>query len=121
VVYNPLNLALLLQVSDGNAGETSVDFQALDENALADEPEGRNFLDDTVVGRLVKGDGVLSLILDFSLRPLLFLCGFTARRCRRSFSFGHDLGLYFGVDVGAGIQTVLKRLLPTPLEINYVI
>ena len=78
VVHNPLDLPLLLEVTDGDAGQAAVDLQPLDEDALADEAEGRDFLDDAVEQRLVDGDGVLSLVLDLALRPLLLLGSFAA-------------------------------------------
>ena len=78
VVHNPLDLPLLLQVPDGYPRKTPVDLQTLDEDALADEAEGGDFFEDTVVGGLVKGDGVLGLVLDLSLGPLLLLCGLAA-------------------------------------------
>ena len=69
-----LDLALLLQVSDSNSGKTAVNFQPLNEGRLRDHTEGWNFLNDTVVEGLVKGNGVLGLILDLSLGPFLLLC-----------------------------------------------
>ena len=89
MVHDPLDLLLLLQVTNGNAGQRAVNFETLDEDALADEFEGGNFLQDTVVDGLVEGDGVDGLILDLSLRPLLLLCGFATARCRGGcFCFG---------------------------------
>lgn len=88
MVYNPLDLTILLQMPDSNPGETAIDLQPLNEDALADESEGGDFLDDAVVCSLVKGDGVLSLVLDLSLGPLLFLRGFAATRRRGCFCLG---------------------------------
>ena len=73
MVHNPLDLPLLLQVPDGYPCKTPVDLQTLDEDALADEAEGRDLLEDTVVGRLVEDNGVLRLVLDLALGPLLLL------------------------------------------------
>lgn len=88
-MHNGLDKLLLLEVADGNAGERAVDLETLDEDALADELEGGDFLQDTVVGVLVEDDGVLGLVLDLSLGPLLLLCGLaTAARCRCCFCFG---------------------------------
>jgi len=91
VVHDPLDCPLLLQMPDGDTSQTSIDFQPLDEDALADESEGGNFLHYTVVGGLVKNDGMLGLILDLSLRPLFFLCGFATARGGGCFAscFGH--------------------------------
>lgn len=77
-MHNALDLTLLLQVPDCDTSQRAVDLETFDEDALADELEGGDFLQDTVVGGFVKGDGVLGLILDFSLGPLLLLCGFAA-------------------------------------------
>lgn len=78
VVNNALDMSLSLQMVDGYTGETAVDFEPLNENALADEAEGRDFLEDSVICGLVQDNGMLRLILHLSLRPLLLLCGFTA-------------------------------------------
>lgn len=74
-MYNGLDKLLPLEVADGNAGERAVDLETLDEDALADELEGGDFLQNTVVGGLVEDNGVLGLILDLSLGPLLLLRG----------------------------------------------
>lgn len=78
MVHDPLDLALLLQVPDSYPCQTPVDLQPLDEDRLADETEGGDLLQDTVVGRLVEDDGVLRLVLDLALGPLLLLCGLAA-------------------------------------------
>ena len=78
MVHDPLDRALLLQVPNRNARETAVNLQTLDEDALADEAEGRDLLDDTVERRLVEDDGVLRLVLDLALGPLLLLCSLAA-------------------------------------------
>lgn len=78
VVHDALDQALLLQMSDGNACQASIDLQTLNENALADEAPCRSFLHDTVEGSLVTDDGVLCLVLDLSLRPLLLLSSLSA-------------------------------------------
>jgi hypothetical protein len=77
VVYNPLDVSLFLQMTDSNTGKTAIDFEPFNENALANETEGRNFLEDSVVCRFVKDNSVLRLVLHLPLRPLLLLCGFT--------------------------------------------
>lgn len=88
MVNDALDRSIPLQMSDSKTSKTSTNLQSLDKDALADESEGGDLLDDSVEHDLVKGDGVLSLILDLSLGPLLFLCGFTATRWRGCFSFG---------------------------------
>jgi len=55
---------------------------------LADESESGDFLHDAVESRLVKNDGVLRLVLDLSLRPLLLFRGLsTAGRWGSCLSF----------------------------------
>ena len=89
MVNNSLDETLPLQVLDSNTGKTTVDLESFDEDGLGDVSEGGDFLEDTVVGGLVKGDGVLGLVLDLSLGPLLLLCGLAAAGRRgSSFSFG---------------------------------
>lgn len=83
-----LNRALLLQMSDCCTGQAPVDLEPLDENALADETEGGHFLDDTVKCDLVEDDGVLGLVLDFALGPLLLFGCLPPRGCCCCFCFG---------------------------------
>ncbi len=78
MVHNALDRPLLLQVPDGHACQGAVDFQTLDEDGLADEAEGGDLLNDAVEGRLVEDDGVLRLVLNLALGPLLLLCGLAA-------------------------------------------
>ena len=88
MVDDPLDLSLLLQVPDGYPCKGAVDLQPFDEDGLADEAEGGDFLQDTVVGSLVEDNSVLGLVLDLALGPLLLLCGLAAARCGRCLSFG---------------------------------
>jgi len=81
VVHNALDQAFFLQMSDGNACQTSIDLQAFNENTLADEAPGRHFLHDTVKGRLVTDDGVLCLVFDLSFRPLFLLSNILVTLC----------------------------------------
>lgn len=78
VVHDCLDLPLLLQMPDCDAGKRATDLQPLDEDRLADETESGDLLHNTVVGGLVNHDGVLGLVLDLSLRPLLLLGGLAA-------------------------------------------
>lgn len=71
MVNNTLDLALLLQVSDGNSRQATVYFESLDEDTLTNETEGGDLLHNTVVRGLVKDDSVLRFVLDLSLGPLL--------------------------------------------------
>ncbi len=56
---------------------------------MANESEGGDLLHNAVEGGLVKDDGMLRLVLDLSLGPLLLLRGFAAAGRRgSSLSFG---------------------------------
>ena len=44
MMHNPLDLLLLLQVANSDTSQATVDFETLDEDALADEFEGGDFL-----------------------------------------------------------------------------
>jgi hypothetical protein len=79
-MYDLLDKSFFLKVTDSDTGQATTNFETFNENTLADEFESRNFFEDTVVGDLVKGDRVLGLVLDLSLRPLLLLCRFSTRR-----------------------------------------
>ena len=78
MVNDALDLTLLLQVPDRYPRQGAVDLQPLDEDGLADEAEGGDLLEDAVERRLVEDDGVLRLVLDLALGPLLLLCGLAA-------------------------------------------
>ena len=77
-MHDPLYLLLLLQMADSDASQTTVNLEALNKDALADEFECGDFLQDSVIGGFVEVDRVLGLILDFSLRPLLLFSGFSS-------------------------------------------
>ena len=62
---------LSCEVLDGGSGERSVDLETVDEDRGGDELVSGHFLEELVVGSLVKGDGVVGLVLDLSLGPLL--------------------------------------------------
>lgn len=112
MVYDALDQTLFLEVPDGNTGETAVDFEPLDEDTLADETESGDFLHDAVICGLVDGDSVLSLVLDFSLGPLLLLCSFSAARWRGCFSFG--LGRIVSASSEFNSQHPPSNLPPSP-------
>ena len=80
MVHNTLDLTLLLQMPDRNPCERAVDLEPLDEDALRDKAEGRDFLDDTVEQALVECNGVLGLVLNLALRPFLLLGTLAAAR-----------------------------------------
>lgn len=64
-------------MTNSETGQATIYFETFSENALADEFEGGDFFEDTIVGGLVKRDRVYGLVLDLSLRPLLLLCRFS--------------------------------------------
>ena len=80
VMYDPLDKSFLLKVTDSDTGQATTNFETFNKNTLADEFEGGDFFEDSVVGGLVKRDGMLSLVLNLSLRPLLLLCRFSTCR-----------------------------------------
>lgn len=63
---NLLDLALLLKVGEGLAGERAVDLQTVDKGGDGDQAVGLDLLLETVRGGLVEDDGVLGLVLDCS-------------------------------------------------------
>lgn len=73
VVHEPLDLALALEVLDGGAGNGAIDLQTVDEGRLADHLESGDLLQDAVVQWPVEDDGVLCLVLNLALGPLLLL------------------------------------------------
>ena len=68
-----LDHALLLEVGDALAGQGTVDLHAVDENSDGDEAVGLDILVELLRGGLVEEDGVLGLVLDLALGPLLLL------------------------------------------------
>lgn len=66
VVDKGLDEAFLVEVSDSNTREGTVDLHSLDENGLRDHLESGYLLHDAVVGGLVANDGVVGLVLDFT-------------------------------------------------------
>ena len=79
MMYDPLDKSFFLKVTDSDTGQATTNFETFNENTLTDEFESGNFFEDTVVGGLVKRNGMYGLVLDLSLRPLLFLCRFSTR------------------------------------------
>lgn len=53
------------------AGQRSIDAQAVNQDGRRDELRGRDFLHKLIHRLLVKVDGVVGLVLDFSFGPLL--------------------------------------------------
>jgi hypothetical protein len=70
---NRLDHALLLEVGKALAGQRAVDLHAVDEGSDGDEAVRLDILVELLRGGLVEQDGVLCLVLDLALRPLLLL------------------------------------------------
>jgi hypothetical protein len=68
-----LDLALLLEVLDALAGEGAVDLHSVDQDSDGDEAVRLDILVQLLGDGLVEDDGVLGLVLDLALRPLLLL------------------------------------------------
>ena len=68
-----LDHALLLEVVEALAGQRAVDLHAVDESGDGDEAVGLDILVELLRGGLVEDDGVLGLVLDLALGPLLLL------------------------------------------------
>lgn len=79
VVNDTLDLALALEVVDSQACKRTVDLQTVNEHTRGDHLERRHLLNDTLVESLVKSDGVLGLVLNAALGPLLLLAGLRRR------------------------------------------
>ena len=73
VVDHRLDLALTLKVADRQTSQRAVDLQTVDEHTGRDHLERGHFLDHTLVQHLVEVHGVLGLVLDLALGPLLLL------------------------------------------------
>ena len=70
---NKLDLALLVELAERNTGQGAVDLQTIDHHGGGDELVCGYFLEDLLEGVLVECDGVVGLVLDLSLGPLLLL------------------------------------------------
>jgi hypothetical protein len=64
VTNNLLDLSLLLEISEGLAGQAAVDLETVDEGGDGDETVGLDILVESLSGLLLEDDGVLGLVLD---------------------------------------------------------
>lgn len=64
VMDDSLDLAVLLEVSNGTSRERAVDLHSVNQRRLRDHLEGGDLLEDLVVGWLVQDDGILCLHTD---------------------------------------------------------
>jgi hypothetical protein len=58
---------------DGHTGKRPIDSQTIDKDRGRDELVCGDFLQELVMGRLVKHHGIVGLVLDFAFGPLLLL------------------------------------------------
>lgn len=66
VAEDLLDLTLLLEISKSLAGQATVDLQTVDKGGDSDETVGLDILVEPLGGRLLKDDGVLGLVLNYS-------------------------------------------------------
>jgi len=78
VVGNDLDLALLQEILERQAGEGSVDLKAVNQDRGGNELVCGDLLKNLAEGLLVEGHSVVGLILNLSLGPLLLLLLSTA-------------------------------------------
>lgn len=96
-----LDHALLLEVEEALASQGAVDLHAVDENGDGDEAVGLDILVELLGGGLVQDDGVLSLVLDLALRPLLLLLlSSSSRRLQQNASLVSSSSGYISVCSG---------------------
>lgn len=74
VADNLLDLALLLEVLKSLTGEGAVDLKTVDKGGDGNETVGLDVLVETLSDGLLEDNGVLGLVLDLALGPLL-ACG----------------------------------------------
>lgn len=60
----------LLEISQSLAGQATVDLETVDKGGDGDETVGLNILVELLSGRLLKDDGVLGLVLNYTAKPM---------------------------------------------------
>ena len=71
VTRDGLDQTLSFELTDGNTSQRTVQLETINQNRLGDELVGGDFLEQTIVGRLIEDNQVVGLILDLLGRPLL--------------------------------------------------
>ena len=66
-----LDQVLVFQFSEGSTGERAVDAETVNQDGGGNELVGGHFLEQLVISGLVEDNGVVGLVLDLSLAPLL--------------------------------------------------
>jgi len=73
-MHDRLDQILVFQMFDSKTSQRAAYPETLNEDALTDEFEGGNLLQDTVVGGFIEIDSMLGLVLNLALGPLLLFC-----------------------------------------------
>jgi hypothetical protein len=73
VLADATNGTFFFQMSDSGTSQRTVDAETINQDSGGDELVGWGFLDELIEDSLVENDGVVGLILDLSLGPLLLL------------------------------------------------
>jgi hypothetical protein len=73
VTDNLLDLSLLLEISEGLAGQAAVDLETVNESGDGDETVGLDVFVESLSGGLLEDDGVLGLVLDYSGNMLVWV------------------------------------------------
>jgi hypothetical protein len=68
VANDLLDLSLLLKISEGPAGQAAVDLQTVDKGGDGDQAVGLDILLESLGSLLLKDDGVLGLVLDYTVK-----------------------------------------------------
>jgi hypothetical protein len=71
VARDGLDQTLSFEFTNSNTSQRTVQLETINQNRLGDELVGRNFLEQTVIGRLIEDNQVVRLVLDLLGRPLL--------------------------------------------------
>lgn len=71
VTRDGLNQTLSFELADSNTSQRTVQLETINQDRLGDELVGGDFLEQTIVGRLIEDNQVVGLVLDLLGRPLL--------------------------------------------------
>jgi hypothetical protein len=71
VARDSLDQTLSFELTDGNTSKRTVQLETINKDGLRDELVGGDFLEQTIVGRLIEDNQVVGLVLDLLGRPLL--------------------------------------------------
>jgi hypothetical protein len=71
VTRDRLDQTLGFEFADSDTSKGTIQLETINQDGLRDKLVSRNFLEQTVVGRLIEDNHVVGLILDLLGRPLL--------------------------------------------------